>query len=110
MGVHPYPYWRDTHPYPYWKDTRADIPLYKGWGIGNHPTQNETLIPMPPLYYSMTKAEAHHADVFTCDCGGFMFAGCGVKGGMSLDETLLMCSECNHEEVVKQDTVDEATP
>jgi len=54
--------------------------------------------------------EEDHADLFTCDCGGYMFAGCGVKGGMSLNETLLTCTECDNEDVVKQAKVDELTP
>jgi hypothetical protein len=54
----------------------------------------------------MTKAKQSHPDVFTCNCGGFMFAGCGVVNGQSLNEELLMCSECDHEELVLAEEVE----
>jgi hypothetical protein len=57
----------------------------------------------------MTVAEESHPDVFTCDCGGFMFAGCGVVAGQQLNEELLMCSECDHEETVLAEKVEAAT-
>jgi hypothetical protein len=56
----------------------------------------------------MTEAKESHPDVFTCDCGGFMWAGCGVVDGQSMNEELLMCSECNHEETVLAEKVEAA--
>ena len=41
----------------------------------------------------MTIAEETHPDLFTCNCGGFMFAGCGIKGGMTLEEELNLKSQ-----------------
>jgi len=35
-----------------------------------------------------------------------MFAGCGVVNGQSLNEELLMCSECDHEELVRAEEVE----
>ena len=54
----------------------------------------------------MTIAEETHPELFTCNCGGFMFAGCGVKSGMKLSEELLTCSECDNEKVVPAEDVE----
>jgi len=37
-----------------------------------------------------------------------MWAGCGVVDGQSMNEELLMCSECNHEETVLAEKVEAA--
>jgi hypothetical protein len=37
-----------------------------------------------------------------------MFAGCGIKGGMTLEEELLTCTECDNEEVVHSEDVEKA--
>jgi hypothetical protein len=63
---------------------------------------------MPLFYCNMTIAEETHPDLFTCNCGGFMFAGCGIKGGMTLEEELLTCTECDNEEVVLSENVEKA--
>jgi len=53
------------------------------------------------------KADESTPDLLTCDCGSILWAGCGVTGGQRLDETLLTCNDCGHEETVKQAKVDE---